>query len=549
MKIYNKTGAEIRNIDFNLSGASIIYGKIEQPSKKKKTTNSIGKTLLLKFIGYILGRKESKNDYSDKIIGWHLEAKILHKNKEYIIERTLGDSSSITIDGQNYTYNNYIKYFDINAKQNSKQILLSRRQNIISDINISPTKDDTMTILTLLKLNNVIDLFMDMRNIQEKVKAITDYSKKFKDTLQELKEKEFLLEQEKYKKEKELAELSNRINSLKIAKDSVELVELHSEKNYQLKNLKIEQEEIKAKIISLNELISEMENTDLSSKDVLKIYNIAKINIPEMVKRTIDEVQMFYDNMFADKIGKYTSDVEMYNQQVIKIQEQINELTPIVDDLASKISDNSLFKEAMNLYQLKNEELSQIERDYNQIVGSISNLLEKKNLQNDINQKYITLEEQMKQYDGKINEYRTYIYNLVNEIYGDDNKAYFDINVSSSTKRVESSPIVFDMNLIGEFGEGVRAVKNVLMDLLVFFYNNKIEFLIQDSACFEGIDTRQLSTLISIINKTAIEINKQYILSINEYHIDKTDEELQKLIQDRNIILLSEDDTLLKFRF
>ena len=224
MKIYNLEGEEIRNIDFKTSGASIIYGKIEQPSKKKKTTNSIGKTLLLKFVGYIFGRKEKKKDYSDKIKGWHLKVKVLHKSKEYVIERTLGDTSSIMIDGQSYSYSNYIKFFEINPKENSRQILLYRRQNIISDVNLRPTKDETMTVLTLLKLNNVIELFMDMRNIQEKVKAICDYSKKFKDTLNDLKEKEFLLEQEKYKKEKELSELSDRIKSLKITEDSVELV-------------------------------------------------------------------------------------------------------------------------------------------------------------------------------------------------------------------------------------------------------------------------------------------------------------------------------------
>lgn len=549
MKIYNPKGEEIRNIDFKLSGASIIYGKIAQPSKKKKTTNSIGKTLLLRFIGYIFGKKEKKKDYSDRVKGWHLEAKVLYKNKEYIVERTLGDTSSITIDGERYSSNNYIKFFEINQKETSRQILLYRRQNIISDVNLKPTKDETVTALTLLKLNNIIDLFIDMRNIQEKVKVINDYSRKFKDTLNDLKEKEFLLEQEKYKKEKELSELSDRIKSLKIAKDSVGLVELHSKKNYQLKNLKIQQEEIKTKILRISEFIEEMKQTDLSSTDVLKIYNMANVDIPEMVKRTINEVQKFYDNMFSDKIEQYTLDISKYKQQELSLQEKINELTPIVDDLASKISDNNLFKEAMNLYQLKNEELSEIENEYNKIVGSISNLSEKKKLQNDINQKYIDLENQIKQYDKKIGEYRKFIFDLVNEIYGDDNKAYFDISVSSSTKRVESSPIVFEMNLTGEFGEGVSAVKNVLMDLLLFFYNNKIEFLIQDSACFEGIDKRQLSTLINIIHRTAMDIDKQYIFSINEYHIDKTDNELQQLIDERTILPLSEDDTLLKFRF
>ena len=549
MKIYDPHENELRNINFNSSGASIIFGKITQPSEKKKTTNSIGKTLLLRFVGYIFGKKEKKTDYSEKIRGYHIQAIVSFQGNEYIVDRTLGDNKSIKINGQNYTYNKYLNFFNIDVRQTSKQIMLKRRQNIISDVGMRPTKDETMTVLSLLKLNNVLELFKNMRNTQEKVKAIKDYSVKFKDTLSELKEKEFLLEQEQLKKKKELDELSIKIEKLQIAEDSVELIQLHSEKNYKLKNLKLEQENLKLRINRLNELIDEMKNVDLTYSDVLKIYEMAKVDVPDMVKRTLDDVQKFYDSMFSDKINVYSNNVKEYQEKIDKIQREIVELTSVVDDLASKISDNNLFKEAMNLYQIKSAELSNVESEYNKTVGAISNLSEKKTLELEINKQYIILEEQMKQYDSKITEYRKYIFDLVNEVYGDDNKAFFDIAVSSSSKRLESSPIVFDLNLIGEFGEGVNAVKNVLMDILIFFYNTNIEFLIHDSACFEGIDKRQLSTLLEIINNIALDINKQYIFSINEYHVDATDEKLKELIENRTVLALSEDDTLLKFKF
>ena len=292
-----------------------------------------------------------------------------------------------------------------------------------------------------------------------------------------------------------------------------------------------------------------MKNMDLSSNDVIKIYNMAQVDIPEMVKRTIAEVQSFYDSMFSDKIESYSLNISDYQEQVDKIEAEITKLSPVVDDLASKIANSNLFKEAMDIYQLKNAELSEIESEYNKTIGAISNLSEKKNLENEISQKYISLEEGMKQYEAKINEYRKYIFDLVNEIYGDDSKAFFDISVSSSARRIESSPIVFELNLTGEFGEGVSAVRNLLIDLLIFFYNTNLQFLVQDSACFEGIDKRQLSTLLTIIDRTATEINKQYIFSINEYHIEKSDAELQSLIKNKTVLELSEDNTLLKFRF
>ena len=127
MKIYDPHENELRNINFNSSGASIIFGKITQPSEKKKTTNSIGKTLLLRFVGYIFGKKEKKTDYSEKIRGYHIQAIVSFQGNEYIVDRTLGDNKSIKINGQNYTYNKYLNFFNIDVRQTSKQIMLKRR--------------------------------------------------------------------------------------------------------------------------------------------------------------------------------------------------------------------------------------------------------------------------------------------------------------------------------------------------------------------------------------------------------------------------------------
>ncbi|MGG2225670.1 hypothetical protein [Bacillus subtilis] len=58
--VVNKpNGEKIREIQFEKKGLSIIYGKVNKPNEEKETSNSIGKTLLLKFIDYIFGANES----------------------------------------------------------------------------------------------------------------------------------------------------------------------------------------------------------------------------------------------------------------------------------------------------------------------------------------------------------------------------------------------------------------------------------------------------------------------------------------------------------
>ena len=56
--IKNPQGKPIEDIKFNEVGVSFIYADIQNPANLKGTINSLGKTLLLKFIDYIFGANE-----------------------------------------------------------------------------------------------------------------------------------------------------------------------------------------------------------------------------------------------------------------------------------------------------------------------------------------------------------------------------------------------------------------------------------------------------------------------------------------------------------
>jgi len=69
------------------------------------------------------------------------------------------------------------------------------------------------------------------------------------------------------------------------------------------------------------------------------------------------------------------------------------------------------------------------------------------------------------------------------------------------------------------------------------------------SSCFEGIDRRQLLILMKMIHQVGIETDKQYIFAMNEYQILTRDNTSIDLLDMNIAITLSEDDTLLRFRF
>ena len=192
LKIIDDKGKIIRDIEFNRAGMTMIYGKIVKPKNDKKTSNSIGKTLLFKFISYILGRKEEKRDYPQEIRGWGLQASILYSGDNYTIEKTLG-FNEYKINGEKYSYNKYLEFFKIEKGINSKQIFLEKRNNIISSVSKNPVKDDIKNFLTLLKLNELIDIFVQTKTEQEKLKSYNDYNRFFKEDIKTLEKKQFVL--------------------------------------------------------------------------------------------------------------------------------------------------------------------------------------------------------------------------------------------------------------------------------------------------------------------------------------------------------------------
>jgi uncharacterized protein YydD (DUF2326 family) len=138
---------------------------------------------------------------------------------------------------------------------------------------------------------------------------------------------------------------------------------------------------------------------------------------------------------------------------------------------------------------------------------------------------------------------------LVKKIYGERRSSYFNIELYEGTKKYEALPVKVELNIQGDDGEGIKSVRNLVIDLMLFDFNKDIDFLIEDSSCFEAIDRRQVMNIIEISNEMAIKNNKQYIVSLNKYQISSDDEEGFKFIMNNRAITLSENSKLLGFEF
>ena len=86
------------------------------------------------------------------------------------------------------------------------------------------------------------------------------------------------------------------------------------------------------------------------------------------------------------------------------------------------------------------------------------------------------------------------------------------------------------------------------MDYLILKFSNVTDILVQDSACFNGIDPRQVAGMISVAADIAKQKKKQVIIAVNKYQLGDYEDIIEMVVKS-SAIILSENDKLLKFDF
>ena len=252
LKIKDSLATEKNKIKFKEKGINYIFGDIQEPENKKATINSLGKTLLLKFIDYIFGANEDSKIIKEKIKGYTLEAVILVENKKIKVKRILGNSKEITVNDEIYSLSEYKKIFSINRSLYTKQIILSKKNNEVSNRD-KPSEDDVLSVLK--------------SNIEEIDKEI------------------FFIDKEVEKKEIELEKISNKIQKLEVSDIQKDTIKEYENKSQKLKKLQIKYEKNKIESERLHNFIEDSNKVDISTEHILKIYKKTEQEIPNMIKK------------------------------------------------------------------------------------------------------------------------------------------------------------------------------------------------------------------------------------------------------------------------
>lgn len=549
LKIKDSLGKEKNKIKFKEKGINYIFGDIQEPENKKATINSLGKTLLLKFIDYIFGANEDSKIIKEKIKGYTLEAVILVENKKIKVKRILGNSKEITVNDEIYSLSEYKKIFSINRSLYTKQIILSKKNNEISNRD-KASEDDVLSVLKLLNLKDIVNNIKNIYTLQNNIKDLKKSKQNLlslysKSNTEEIDKEIFFIDKEVEKKEIELEKISNKIQKLEVSDIQKDTIKEYENKSQKLKKLQIKYEKNKIESERLHNFIEDSNKVDISTEHILKIYKKTEQEIPNMIKKKLEEVEKFHQKVYEERKEFLEDRVKKINDENKNLEIKIEEISENIDKIGFLISQNRIYQESIELLKKYNDDLNELK--FKQ--GSFSKIKEfEEKINNENKNLEINFEQTKdirKNYDNIIKEYSDFIYDLVQKIYDENLEVYFDIKIRE--KHIKNRPVIFDFSLKGDGGEGINEVKKNLMDILIFKYNKILDFFLQDSSCFNGIDTRQVSGLLKEIDKISNETEKQSIIAINKYQLD--DEDIIKIVEKNSILILSENNKLLGIDF
>lgn len=551
LQILNKEKQLIREITFNPKGLSIILGETNLPYDTKNTSNSIGKTLFLKLIDYIYGAKEDSRIIKPKIYGWEIMADVQTNKEINTVRRVLG-TSQIYIDDKFYSLEKYKKHFNIDRNKINKQLFVRPKQSILSQRS-EANLNDFQAFFQLLRFSNILNYNEDYYLVQDQLKAIKKIEKQIKGFYKEYTdsqiEKEiFLLKQEILLKENSLIKIDENLASFDLQQEKDELIEAHAHKNKIYKDIKKNNTLLELEKRRLKDFVDQSDKKEISADQIHILFKKAKLDIPNLIKRRIEEVEKFHHTIFIERKELVRKKVIEIDQEIIKNKTVMKNLMTEIKNIEKVIAENSYYKETMEMYKLKNLELQELKYKQGELNKVEEIINEREMLQEKLASSYDTLKEKFEHEKKLIEQYRNFLFNLVNAIYQKEKiHAYFNLELRN--KHQTARPFKVELSLTGDAGEGVGEVKKILIDLLIFYYNSYMNLLVHDSSCFSGVDYRQITNLIKEAQQLAEKTDKQYICSISDFQINREDEEFMKNINKHSVLKLNENNKLLKFDF
>lgn len=542
---------------FNKNGVSIIVGKQVAPHNENdgNTYNGVGKSMTLHLVHFCLGSNKI-DSFSQKLSGWEFTLKFEINGAEYYSSRKTEDQSKINFNGEQMTVAALRnKLLDLcfgltnPPKYMTWTTLFSRyarryRSCYSTFDSFVPKESDYSKVLNNCYLLGMeTDLIISKKELRDKQSAASATEKAIK--------KDPLFRQYylgKHDAELDVADLEYRIKELekeisafKVSNNYHELEKEADDKSYQKKALENKRILVSSYIKNIEEAFRE--TAEVKEEKLLRVYKAAGVEIPSMVKKDIEDVLKFHNNLIISRNIRLRKELNKQRAELKSIDDEIFNLGQRMDELLNYLNSHGALEE----YVVLTKQLSSLQSELNRIQEYQKILKTYRDTELDIK---ATLIFEDKETDKYLVQESQWLSDL-REKYGYYAKKFYPKKRSGLVIRNNSGEnmlrYTLDARIEDDSSDGVNEVRIFCFDLLLLLcQKSNLQFIFHDSRLFANMDPRQREMLFRIVNETCEQNDFQYICSINEDALLSvqpfmTPEEFEHNITD-NIILELKDD-------
>jgi len=530
----SSTNPKFRTLNFK-DGLNIVAG-LQKTNEQKESFNSIGKSLSLKLVQYMLGASfDSKNPVDKKLKSYlasygAFSLKVLHDNKEYLIEKHFSNPeyyiNSGKINQKSYRSELDKIFLQTETKINFRKLFncFARRYGgtYYTDVLTQqgmPITDYYQRLINLLLLGIDTSLVEENFKVKEELSKLENASKAIKEYEKELNNsnlKDLLDELDTLKEKKDKFIIAKSYDELKKQADS-----LTSELN-EFRNTRFFLEQrLEKKVISLKSI----DNINVDIEQIESIYSEAKFFFDKEITKRLSEAQNFHNSLIANRKKRLISEVKELKIEIQNISDKTETVSKTRDAILKDL-DN---KGALEEYNSISERIKSLEIE-------VQNLKKYENLLHEFKKEKISLNIKSNQIKEKsilyLEEQQEHL-EYIDDKFRDLVKRFYDNHGGSlEIKDAKDARYLFDINpnIPKDAGQAVGEVKIFCYDVLLYQLNQDLlGFMAHDGCLFSEMDSRQKSTILKIILELTSNNKFQYFLNIGQNTLNEILDEKNKV--------------------
>jgi uncharacterized protein YydD (DUF2326 family) len=517
MKLLQLTSSDSRFQTLNFeSGLNIIVGQKVLMDDKKKTSNSIGKSLALICIDFMLGKSTSSKEVKKlkevmKKENITLSLAFEHDSKIYNIDRNYNE---VFIDGKKLQEESkYLSFLDsLVESEHSFRNIFGRFFRTNKEGYIEATSQ--ITIKEKAYQNNLINaslLGLDL-SFLEKKKELKVKNDRLRILIKELKELQKNIDKEReFELIEKLGEISEHLDSFEIAQDFNNLKNEADILTTQIQKIRNDIAYNNRLIRNKQMIIDTNHQTDIDVNKLKNMYAEASFFLGEEVLNHIESVQEFHNTLFKNRKDRATKDISLLETNIENIKKGLFDLDKRRSDILKYLENRGALEEYHSLNREKDsikENLEQIQRDEKILNRYKKEQADIKLERDQFKRKLIDLESDLKdriQFLGKS-------FREISEEFYNDKPGFLHIEIIekfNTEKLYKIEPKIDKENT----GDGINEMKIFIYDMLLYKLNPTLIGLVgHDNRLFDMVDERQIGYAFDYAHKNL----SQYICSVSD---------------------------------